>query len=113
MEDFNINKTILDAMEIMIANAFKNLDFDKTRTARISAVLENNKYSIIFDGETYTVTSENSYAVNDLVNVLIKQNDMKNLFLLPKSSSGKIHISNEEPTAADGNEGDIWFVYEE
>jgi hypothetical protein len=24
----------------------------------------------------------------------------------------KIHISTEEPTAADGKDGDIWIVYE-
>lgn len=114
MSDKNLNidikKEILDAIEIMVNNAIKRLPYDITRQVRVTNV-SNGIVTIMLDGKKYEVKSNISCKVNDTVDALIKQNDMNNITLLPKSSSSSVHISSKEPTASDGNNGDIWIVY--
>ncbi len=84
-ENFNIDikKEILDSIEIMIKNALKNLPYDVTRKARVIGI-NGNTYTILLDGTNYEVHSTLSFNLNDSVDVLVKQNNMNNLCLLPK-----------------------------
>ena len=109
--NINIKKEILDAIEIMVNNTVKNLPFDITRQARVISV-NGDTVTIMLDGTKYEIKSNISCKVNDIVDVLIKQNNMNNITLLPKSSSS-VHVSSKEPTSSDGNDGDIWIVYSE
>ena len=81
----NINKEILDAFEIIIKNFSASLAFDVTRSARVIKALPNNIYVISLDGIEYEIKSNFIFQPNETVNVLIKQNDIKNLYLLPNS----------------------------
>lgn len=39
-------------------------------------------------------------------------NTLSSLLYFIGEKIGSVHISTTEPTSADGNDGDIWFVYE-
>lgn len=82
--NININKELLDAIEIMISNTLKKMPYDITRSARITEVLGDNMYRVILDGVTYDIHSAFTFQKNEAVNILIKQNNMNDLCLLPK-----------------------------
>ena len=54
--NINIKKEILDAIEIMVNNAIRNLPYDITRQARVMSV-NGDTITIMLDGSKYEIKS--------------------------------------------------------
>ena len=80
--NIDINKEILDAIDIMLSKALKSMPYDVTRTARIVGV-NGHTYTVLLDGTEYNVVSSLTFKINETVNVLIRQNNLNSLCLLP------------------------------
>lgn len=85
-----------DEIHKYIRKCIESASFDKSRSARITQVLDNNEYVVTMsDGAVRTVPSlsSDSFNVNDVVRVTVAQNDSKNSYIIgkpniPKGSSG-------------------------
>ena len=83
---------ILRSMAASLRDSFKTLlnraKFDKTFKAKIVSNLGNNKYQILYKGENYTVTSNMSLNIDQMVFVCAPQNNWSELFVVQTSGGG-------------------------
>lgn len=85
----DINESIANAIEIGVSNYIekyleKSTSLCVKRNAQIKEVLSSNRYVITIDGCDYTVKSNNTYSVNDVVSVLTRYGkQIKDIYILP------------------------------
>lgn len=83
----NIDDLIIETISVCVKNymdeLFKNSSLCEKRTAQIKQVLGNNSYLVSIDGENYIVKSKNTYKVNDVVTILKRYNQIKDIYILP------------------------------
>jgi len=85
-----------DEIHKYIRKCIGSASFDKSKSARITQILDNNEYVVAMsDGTVKTVPSlsSDSFNINDVVCVTVAQNDSKNCYIvgkpnIPKGSSG-------------------------
>lgn len=79
---------IKEIAESILANIKNGLDTksysDKTFTCKITNK-GNNKYKVLYCGNTYTVTASDNYEVDDYVRVCAPCNNWNDLFIVCKS----------------------------
>ena len=81
----DITDAILKMTEGIITTVNKKINdasYDKTVKARITEIIQNDKYKVCFNGSTYTVKAKNTYEVNDIVYVMIPQNNYNEMFIV-------------------------------
>ena len=66
-----------------------SLPYDKTIEGRIIASLGNNSYTVLINGQTYSMSSygTTTFAINDIVNILYPQNKIDKAYIIPKGGS--------------------------
>lgn len=85
----DINELIAKSIEIGVSKYVenyleKNTSICVKRNAQIKEVLSSNRYVITIDGCDYTVKSNNTYSVNDVVSVLTRYGkQIKDIYILP------------------------------
>lgn len=77
----NVNKYILDAVNIVLNN--KKFNFDQTKVGRVTEVLDNNRYKVLIQGKTKTIKSEFHYNVGERVFVLFPCGSEQNPYIYP------------------------------
>ena len=77
-----ISNALYDAIFTVCNRIIGNAKFDKTYKCRIASVLPNNKYIVLKDNIEHTVTSKNTYEVNQFVYVLLPENNWLNAIIL-------------------------------
>lgn len=69
-----------------IAESVKSLiskaKFNKMVRGRITASLGSNRYEVLINGNTYTVRSHFSHAINDRVVIVVCNNNWNELYVL-------------------------------
>lgn len=81
----DIKKEILNAIDIMVEQKIRNLQFDKTIKGVVVEVLEDNYYNIQIQGNIYRLKyTKEKLKIYSSVYVLIPNNDYKNMFVLCK-----------------------------
>ena len=82
----NIDDLIIDTVSVCVKNymdsLLKNSSLCEKRTAQIKQVLGNNSYLLSIDGENYVVKSKNTYQVNDIVTILKRYGQVKDIYIL-------------------------------
>lgn len=88
----NIKKESLDGFTSFTQNikdwvnkCLLKIPYDKTVRANVVEVLGDNQYKVFMLGREFTVNSAESYNLHDTMRVLIEQNDIKKLYVLPKN----------------------------
>lgn len=85
----DINESIANAIEIGVSKYIekyleKSTSLCVKRNAQIKEVLSSNRYVITIGGCDYTVKSNNTYSVNDVVSVLTRYGkQIKDIYILP------------------------------
>ena len=80
----NINKIILDAIDIVVNSKLKMLAFDKTY---VCIVIEKQEtptttiYQVVLDGKKYSVNSDNNYSIGDKVAVKVPCNNWSDIYI--------------------------------
>lgn len=84
----DINGLILGAIESYVPNymeeKLKNSNLMEKRTAIVKEVLSNNKYKLELGDNTFTVSSPFTFAVNEVVSILTRYGQIKDVYILPK-----------------------------
>lgn len=82
----NIDDLIIETVNVCVKNyidnLLKNSSLCEKRTAQVKQVLGNNSYILNIDGENYVVKSKNTYKVNDIVTILKRYKQMKDIYIL-------------------------------
>lgn len=65
-----------------IDRAIQNCKFNKTVKGRIQKSLGSNQYEVLINGNTYTVKSRFSHAINDRVIIVVCNNNWNELYVL-------------------------------
>lgn len=81
-----IESILLDSIEILISNAFRNAQFDKTITGKINSSIGNGIYEVYINGELENIKAmdNKTYAQNDIVWVVIPCGNTSDKFILGK-----------------------------
>ena len=92
LEVTKIKKEDLEALTLFSGNIkewvlklLPKLPYDKTVRANVTEILTNNQYKISMLGREFIVISTETYNIHDTMRVLIEQNDLKRLYVLPKN----------------------------
>lgn len=76
---------VIQTIKTMVQSMIDDAGFDKTRTAQIASVNSiTNTYSVVMDGQTYNdvkTVNNNTYAVNDVVRVVIPCNQPTQMYI--------------------------------
>ena len=99
-----INEEILQAIDTIATSRINSASFDKTIEGRIIASLDNNSYTVLINGQTYSMSSygNTTFKTNDTVNILYPQNVIDKAYIVPKGgSSGDTPIAYVLPVASD------------
>ena len=79
----NIQRQLLETIDILIEKRINSLKFDKTVKGTIKKKLEDNYYEVNISGVTRTLKYDNENLREfSSVYVLIPNNDYKNIFIL-------------------------------
>lgn len=79
----NIQRQLLETIDILIEKRINSLKFDKTVKGTITKKLEDNYYEVNISGVTHTLKYDNENLREfSSVYVLIPNNDYKNIFIL-------------------------------
>ena len=79
----NIQRQLLETIDILIEKRINSLKFDKTVKGAITKKLEDNYYEVNISGVTHTLKYDNENLREfSSVYVLIPNNDYKNIFIL-------------------------------
>lgn len=79
----NIQRQLLETIDILIEKRINSLKFDKTVKGTITKKLEDNYYEVNISGITHTLKYDNENLREfSSVYVLIPNNDYKNIFIL-------------------------------
>lgn len=80
--DFNFKKELAEATDLLIKKRLEDLPLTKYETGKVTANLGNNKYSVLINGDTFTIPSEGKiYNIGDIVNVVIPNGDRKKKYI--------------------------------
>lgn len=77
-------QSLQEGILLAVKKYIENAKYDKTVRGRIVAILPNNTYSVLINGETYNIKATSVYSLNEIVNVMIPQNKYSDMFILPK-----------------------------
>lgn len=81
---------MLEAMKI-VAKGLEN-NFDQTKIGRIIEKLDNNRYKVQIQGDTYTVKSNFNYEAGERVFVLFPCGNKTDLYLYPNNRNNTMHM---------------------
>lgn len=80
---------IIESIDYIVKERLRTAPFDRTRTGRITQILDNNTYMVNIDNVDYKVKSLNSitYPLNSIVKIVIPEGQYSNMFILPNSNN--------------------------
>lgn len=74
----------------IVAKGLEN-NFDQTRAGRVIEKLDNNRYKVQIQGDTYTVKSNFNYEAGERVFVLFPCGNKTDLYLYPNNKNNAMH----------------------
>lgn len=76
-----ISNALTDAIFTVCNKVISSAKFDKTYRCRVISQVSDNKYIVIKDNIEHTVIGNKTYAVNQIVYVLLPENNWANAFI--------------------------------
>lgn len=102
----DIKEYICQAIDVFLKDKNTPLPFDQTKVGRVIGILNNNRYKVQIQGDTYTIKSMFNYNLNERVFVLFPCGNSTDLYIYPNKPS--VLVSATEPTSS--ADGDVWIV---
>ena len=93
------NNDQLDELIAAIQTSITSLSDTSVKTSQITVSREITAAGYVSDARA-------------IANIEGRLSDIEDQNLVTSDSSRQIHVSTQEPTAQDGNNGDIWIVYD-
>lgn len=103
----DIREYICQAIDVFLKDKNTPLPFDQTKVGRVIEILNNNKYKVQIQGDTYTIKSQFHYSVNERVFVLFPCGSTTDLYIYPNKYN--VITSDTEPNLAKMADGDVWI----
>ena len=88
-------KLVQQMAETILNKVKQSLDevkCDKTITATVDAILSPDKIRIIYNGKSYTATTNIACSINDYVRVCVPSNDWNDLFVVINISKSNVGV---------------------